>query len=217
MTSLRHEWRLLSRSRWAMASLAVVSGLREVERQRDTIARLIALQRQELAVQGPQLAAGGDAGSVAYDSFLATWDPPTPATFLALGLRDMTPHVLRVRALALQAQLHEGETFNPELALAGRFDAAFVLVYLLPLFLIALLHDLVSSERQSGRLATLMAPGWRRPPCCCRCSAAPGPAECLRWRWPASSWRCWRMPPGGRASPCWSRCAAAARWPTPRR
>jgi ABC-2 type transport system permease protein len=166
MTSLRHEWRLLSRSRWAMAallllallaSLAVVSGLREVERQRDTIARLIALQRQELAVQGPQLAAGGDAGSVAFDSFLATWDPPTPATFLALGLRDTTPHVLRVRALALQAQLHEGETFNPELALAGRFDAAFVLVYLLPLFLIALLHDLVSSERQSGRLATLMA------------------------------------------------------------
>jgi ABC-2 type transport system permease protein len=62
-----------------------------------------------------------------------------------------------VRALALQAQLHEGETFNPELALAGRFDAAFVLVYLLPLFLIALLHDLVSSEWQSGRLATLMA------------------------------------------------------------
>jgi len=65
--------------------------------------------------------------------------------------------VLRVRALALQAQLHEGETFNPELVLAGRFDWAFVLVYLAPLFLIALLHDVVSGERRAGRLVTLMA------------------------------------------------------------
>lgn len=34
--------------------------------------------------------------------------------------------------------------FNPEQALAGRFDFAFVLVYLAPLILIALLYDLVS-------------------------------------------------------------------------
>ncbi|HZF80673.1 MAG TPA: DUF3526 domain-containing protein, partial [Rubrivivax sp.] len=64
-------------------------------------------------------------------------------------------YVLRVRALALQAQLHEGETHNPELALLGRLDFAFVLVYLAPLFLIALLYDLVSSERAAGRLGTL--------------------------------------------------------------
>lgn len=64
--------------------------------------------------------------------------------------------MLRVRALALHAQFHESEVFNPELALAGRFDLAFVLVYLVPLFLIALLYDQVSSERQAGRWL------WRR-------------------------------------------------------
>lgn len=57
--------------------------------------------------------------------------------------------------------------FNPELALAGRFDFAFVLIYLVPLFVIALLHDLVSSESQSGRLRLLLslpegARVWRR-------------------------------------------------------
>ncbi|MFG6429881.1 DUF3526 domain-containing protein [Roseateles sp. LYH14W] len=166
MSALRFEWRLLSRSRWAMAALllllalstvAVVSGLREVQRQQDTIARVAELQREELARQAPKLTRNGDAGTVGYYAFLGTWDEPTPAAFLALGLRDATPYVLRVRALALQTQLHEGETYNPELALAGRFDLAFVAVYLLPLFLIALLYDLVSSERQSGRLATLLA------------------------------------------------------------
>lgn len=173
MNAWLHEWRLLSRSRWAVAALllllalsavAVVSGLREVQRQRDTIARVNDLQNQELATQAPKLTRQSDAGTVGYYAFLGTWDAPTPAAFLAMGLRDATPYVLRVRALALQSQLHEGESYNPELALAGRFDLAFVAVYLLPLFLIALLYDLVSSERQSGRLTLLLAlPGAGRP------------------------------------------------------
>ncbi|UCV12729.1 DUF3526 domain-containing protein [Dechloromonas denitrificans] len=172
MTWLAHEWRLLWRSRLAMAglllllilsTLAVGSGLSEVSRQQQTIARLADLQRQELATQQPKLTHEGDAGTVAYYTFLGTWDEPSDAAFLALGLRDAAPYVLRVRALALQAQLHDGEVFNPELALAGRFDFAFVLVYLAPLILIALLYDLVSGERHAGRLATLLAlPGAAR-------------------------------------------------------
>ncbi len=166
MNWLLHEGRLIVRSRLAcvalallllLASLAVASGTREVNRQRHTIDRLAALQQQQLDTQATAYAQGVDPGSAAYYTFHATWDAPSSAAFLALGLRDAAPYVLRVRALALQAQLHEGETFNPELALAGRFDFAFTLVYLAPLFLIALLHDLVSGERRAGRLGTLMA------------------------------------------------------------
>ena len=166
MTWLTHEWRLLWRSRLALAglllllilsTLAVGSGLSEVARQQETIARVSKLQQQEMAALQARLTYKGDAGTVAYYTFLGTWDEPSDAAFLALGLRDAAPYVLRVRALALQAQLHEGEVFNPELALAGRFDFAFVLVYLAPLILIALLYDLVSGERHAGRLATLLA------------------------------------------------------------
>jgi ABC-2 type transport system permease protein len=166
MSWVAHELRLLVRSKLALAALtlllvlsalAVLSGVREIERQQQTIARLEGLQQQELAAQARKYVHGGDAGSAAYYTFHGTWDAPSPTAFLALGLRDAAPYVLRVRALALQAQLHEGESFNPELALAGRFDFAFVLVYLAPLFLIALLYDLVSGERRSGRLGTLLA------------------------------------------------------------
>ena len=168
----RHELRLLLRSRlvcvalallFLLASLAVWSGLREVARQQQTIARLADLQQQDLAAQALKHGHSGDAGSAAYYTFHSSWDPPSSAAFLALGLRDAAPYVLRIRALALQAQLHEGESFNPELALAGRFDFAFVLVYLAPLFLIALLYELVSGERRAGRLDTLLAlPGGGR-------------------------------------------------------
>ena len=131
MSAWRFELRLLLRARTAAAALlllmllstlAVLGGLREQARQQATLARVQAMNDEELAVQARQYAAKGDAGAAAYYSFHATWDPPAPASFLALGLRDTSPLVLRVRALALQAQLHEGETHNPELALLGRLD-----------------------------------------------------------------------------------------------
>jgi ABC-2 type transport system permease protein len=166
MNSTIHEARLLWRSPVSvvallvllmLSSLAVALGLREVAAQHDTLARLGTLQQQDLAAQVRKQLKSNNAGSTGYYTFHGTWDPPSSTAFLALGLRDASPYVMRVRALALQAQLHEGETFNPELVLAGRFDYAFVLVYLAPLFIIALLHDLVSGERRAGRLATLMA------------------------------------------------------------
>lgn len=166
MRAWLHEWRLLARTLLAafalllllaLASLAVVAGAREVGRQQQTLERLAPLQQHDLATQLAKPLARGDAGSAAYYGQHPTWSPPSATAFLAGGLRDSAPLLLRVRALALQSQLHEGESFNPELALAGRFDWAFVLVYLAPLVLIALLYDLVSGERRAGRLATLLA------------------------------------------------------------
>jgi ABC-2 type transport system permease protein len=178
LTLLRHELRLLCRSRLAccsllllalLASCAVWSGLREVARQQHTIARLAPLHEQNVAALSADLARKGDAGAAAYYTSHFTWDAPAATAFMALGQRDVAPFVLRVRALGLQAQLYEGEAFNPELALPGRFDFAFVLIYLAPLFVIALLHDLLSGEREAGRLPLLQAmPGrllslwWRR-------------------------------------------------------
>ncbi|MGC3987931.1 MAG: DUF3526 domain-containing protein [Pseudorhodoferax sp.] len=166
MRAWLHEWRLLARTPLAalalllllaLSGLAVGSGAREVARQQQTLARLAPLQHQDLAAQLRKPLARGDAGSAAYYGQHATWSPPSDTAFLAGGLRDSAPLLLRVRALALQSQLHEGESFNPELALAGRFDWAFVLVYLAPLVLVALLYDLVSGERRTGRLGTLLA------------------------------------------------------------
>lgn len=166
MKWLIHEWRLFQRSTLsvvaillllALTTMSVWSGLKEVERQHQTIEHLASIHEQDVAAIADQYADAGDVGYPAYYTFHNTWDAPSDAAFLALGLRDAAPYVLRVRALGLQAQLYEGEVFNPELALSGRFDFAFVLIYLAPLFVIALLHDLISVERQSGRLGLLLS------------------------------------------------------------
>lgn len=166
MILIAHELRLLLRSPMAVLAMAlvallslaaVVSGIAEIARQRDVIARIQPKQAQDIASIAQWVDKEKDAGSAAYYSFHATWDAPAPLAFAALGLRDVAPYILRVRALGLEAQLYDGEAFNPELALPGRFDFAFVLVYLTPLFVIALFHDLVSGEREAGRLRMLDA------------------------------------------------------------
>ncbi|HLM52400.1 MAG TPA: DUF3526 domain-containing protein, partial [Pseudoxanthomonas sp.] len=175
---LRSELALVLRSRLAAVSLvlllvvailAVFAGLRTVRAQNEAITRSIAAQQAEQALVARQYAGGaGDAGYVGYYTFHPTWDRPAPLAFAALGQRDVQPHLLRVRLLGLQSQLYESDPANPEMALAGSFDFAFVLVYLLPLVAIALMHDLVSGEREAGRLGLLLATAtrparmWRR-------------------------------------------------------
>jgi len=155
-----HEWRLLLRQRlpvFALALLAALTvaalavGLAEVTRQRAAIAAIPAAQAEDIAAVAAFVDQKQDPGSAAYYSFHPTWDAPAPLAFAALGMRDVSPHILRVRALGLEAQVWDGDTFNPELALPGRFDFAFVLVFLAPLFAIALFHDLRSGEREAGR------------------------------------------------------------------
>jgi len=166
MNLMAHELRLLVRQRLAVAALALLAlltmaslalGMAEVARQRAAIAAIPAAQASDISAVADYVVRTEDAGSAAYYSFHPTWAAPSPLAFAALGMRDVSPYILRVRALGLEAQIYDGDTFNPELALPGRFDFAFVLVFLAPLFVIALFHDLESAEREAGRQRTLEA------------------------------------------------------------
>ncbi len=166
MNLYAHELRLFWRQRLSRVAIlllaaltvaALAAGMAEVARQRAAIAAIPAAQAEDIGAVADYVVRTRDAGSAAYYSFHPTWDAPAPLAFAALGMRDVSPFILRVRALGLEAQIYDGDSFNPELALPGRFDFAFVLVFLAPLFVIALFHDLQSSEREAGRVRTLMA------------------------------------------------------------
>jgi ABC-2 type transport system permease protein len=173
----QHELRLFLRQRLAVPVLlltallsfaSVWAGMAEVARQHETIARIQPQQAADVAAITKWVSKEGEAGNAAYYTFHATWDAPSPLAFAAIGQRDVAPYILRIRSLGLEAQLYESENYNAELALPGRFDWAFVLTYLAPLFVIVLLHDLKSSEREAGRIGLLAAMSrneralWRR-------------------------------------------------------
>jgi ABC-2 type transport system permease protein len=161
--SLWREWRFMLRERamrlWLWVALAasvigVLAGSIEVTAQRTTIERLLTADRADRAAQ---LAQQSDWGSAAYYASHLTYDPPSALAFAALGERDTMPWKHRIRMLALEGQIHEADVANPELALVGRFDLAFVAAFLLPLLVIVALHDLRARERQAGRFELLMS------------------------------------------------------------
>ena len=168
MSAFLRELRLLLHSRAVLAavtllllvaSAAVANGVREVQRQWRDIEAVRTLQAaDEQAVAR----FAHDAGDAAYYTHHVAWHPPSTLAFTALAPRDVAPTQLRIRALALEAQRHETEAFNPELVAGGAFDLAFVVTYLAPLVVIALLHDLYAAERSAGRLLLLQATPFAR-------------------------------------------------------
>ena len=137
-----------------LSSLAVIGGLLEVREQQQTIERLLLTDEED---RQSILSNQSDWGGAAYYSFHLTYDPPTPFAFAALGQRDSAPWKHRIRMLALEGQIYERDAGNPVFALIGRFDFAFFAAFVLPLILIALLHDLRAGERDAGRHDLLVA------------------------------------------------------------
>lgn len=161
IANLTREFRFMLRDRaviaWlaftvALASIAVWSGLQEVSHQNASIEALLKADEEDRAVT---LSRQSDWGDAAYYAFHLTYNPPTRFAFAALGQRDAAPWRHRVRMLALEGQIYENDTGNPEFALLGRFDLAFMAAFVLPLILIAMLHDSRASERAAGRYELL--------------------------------------------------------------
>ena len=135
--------------------LSVVSlwtGFAEMQEQQATIERLLEKDQTE---RDSALAHQSNYGSAAYYTFHLTYAPPSPLAFTAVGERDVFPWKHRIRMLALEGQIYESDTDNPELAFLGRFDFAFVTSVLLPLFIILLLYDLKAKEREARRFDLL--------------------------------------------------------------
>jgi len=80
--------------------------------------------------------------------------PPGPLAALTFGREDLEPLSATVSLwLTRVDNLFRKHEFASPLSLAaGRFDAGFLFVLLAPLFILALTYNLVSEERESGRL-----------------------------------------------------------------
>lgn len=79
--------------------------------------------------------------------------PPAPLPLLATGQSDLSPghETVVLWRLATPADTRS-ELENPSHLMAGRFDLAFVLVWLYPLFLLALVYDLMAGDQEAGTL-----------------------------------------------------------------
>ena len=83
---------------------------------------------------------------------------PGPLAGLSVGQSDLLPFYYDVSIYTNeQSFLQNGEVENPLNLMVGRFDLAFVLVYLLPLLVLALTYGVLSGEREQGTLALTLS------------------------------------------------------------
>lgn len=83
--------------------------------------------------------------------------PPAPLSALSVGQSDLYPYYFKVSRQSKQTFTANDEIENPTNLLAGRFDLAFVVIYLFPLLILALSYNLISAEREQGTLAMMMS------------------------------------------------------------
>jgi len=83
--------------------------------------------------------------------------PATPLATLAAGQSDLLPSVLPLAPASLPSLAGGSEPENPHRLMIGRFDAAFAIVFFVPLVIIALTYALLAGERERGTLAMLLA------------------------------------------------------------
>ncbi|WP_080054231.1 DUF3526 domain-containing protein [Spirosoma aerolatum] len=80
---------------------------------------------------------------------------PSSLAPLSLGMRDLFPYYYYLWGAAFYRQVFTQELANPQKLSVGHFDWAFVVVFLLPLLLIALSYNLLSAENELGTYTLL--------------------------------------------------------------
>lgn len=177
---IRHEWRMLT-SDSALAVLAAVIavslayGFLNGVRWRTVQATAFADAQQEERArvetsestirtalqQKKTLPSFSDPGNpdTAGRNFAARYAamPPVSLAPLAVGQSDLLPSSYKVTTESKDTLLGASETENPTRLLTGRFDVAFVIIYLYPLFILTLTYNLLSQEREQGTLALVLS------------------------------------------------------------
>lgn len=150
-------FRLLAIILVVLSIFAVGRGIIVSKSIETNVAKIEKLQLQEREAIKRTFASTGDAGYTAYYGFELIKTPPNHLNFITLGQSDLSPQSTRIRSLALLSQIYEGEIINPESLVKGRFDYSFLVVFILPLFIIAALFDLRSNEAEAAREGFLKA------------------------------------------------------------
>src|ERR1051326_5551724 len=166
----------------ATIGYAVVHGAHVIERDHATLDGFLNAETAEVATERTRdavIVARIDRGEFttlpewsndpAFTPIYADWEfrihrsavyPDSSLAFLAMGQRDVYPaaYYPDLPGQFFKETIPSAERDDSPVALMiGRFDLAFVIQYLLPLFVIALSYDLLASEKESGVLALLLS------------------------------------------------------------
>ncbi|MFS4446855.1 DUF3526 domain-containing protein [Maribacter sp. 2307UL18-2] len=176
--NFKYELTLLLRSRWIqLLSLILVllfgfstyNGLKKVETRQDSIIKA----KDEVKESDAMMLKLLDSVERGMEVSASSWTIPSspmavgnyhprvaameqqPMSFIATGQADLFTHYVKPTVSGDDASLNFTEMTSPVQLLFGSFDLAFVIIYLLPLLIVAFSYNVLSSEKESGSLRLL--------------------------------------------------------------
>lgn len=142
----------------------------DADEKRETLRRDLAAYEQRMAETGgvveiavyshsprgpiPQ---GTNAGAVGLKSIEPAVLPATGLAAFAVGQSDIQASYVPVNTESIINVFQEGEIGNPLNMMRGSFDIAFVVIFLLPIFILSISYDMLSSEKERGTLAMVLS------------------------------------------------------------
>ncbi|WP_350287410.1 DUF3526 domain-containing protein [uncultured Croceitalea sp.] len=178
--NFKYELKLLLRSRWIqllsiilllLFGFAALNGTKKVEKRNmdivaakdevkeddgmmlkllDSVERGLEVSASPWTIPTSPMAVGN------YHPRVAAMEPQ-PMAFIATGQADLFTHYVKPKVSGDDFALNFTEMTSPVQLLFGSFDLAFVIIYLLPLLIIAFSYNVLSSEKESGSLRLLAA------------------------------------------------------------
>lgn len=170
---IKHDWRTLRREHTLplffvlsalLISYGVFNGVSQARKHQQIAARLLPSQANQINEWKRQLREGIKASPDPANPYWISAQqldlilPPDPLALLAIGQSDL--HTVNVKAHLWSSQgvmWAKSELQNPVNLQAGRFDLAFVVVWLFPLLVLMLSYNLLAAEREDGTLALLLS------------------------------------------------------------
>ncbi len=176
--NFKYELKLLLRSRWIqllsiilflLFGFSTYNGLQKVDKRKDVISKahlevkendIMMLKLLDSVERGMEVSASrwtiptSPMAVGNYHPRVAAMEPQSMA-FIAIGQGDLFTHYVKPKVSGDDHALNFAEMTSPVQLLFGSFDLAFVIVYLLPLLIIAFSYDVLSSEKESGSLRLL--------------------------------------------------------------
>lgn len=100
-----------------------------------------------------------DLGLLLYYLKFSLINKTEPLSALSIGQNDVNPNVKSVKMLVLEGQKYDTDLVNPNKLVYGNLDFSFILIYLIPLLIIAFTFNLISEEEEIGtwRIVRIMS------------------------------------------------------------
>lgn len=83
------------------------------------------------------------------NKFNVYWEPNS-TSIISIGNRDVYPYYQEILPVSLYMRLFKNEISNPNTLLIGNIDFSYIIIFIFPLFIIALLFNFSSQNKETG-------------------------------------------------------------------